>query len=99
MIVHLDWNCIFSGIKKMTSESFKTQKDPLYKRSPWLPRGKARKLIFFGLLLLGVFGAARHWSFIVLLIASIIVLSPKILLATAYYYGRSALFLGQWFSK
>jgi hypothetical protein len=83
----------------MTSESFKTQKDPLYKRSPWLPRGNARKLIFFGLLILGIFGAGKHWSFIVLLIASIITLSPKILLATAHYYGRSALFLGQWFSK
>jgi hypothetical protein len=83
----------------MTGESFKTQKDPLYKRSPWLPRGNVRKLIFFGLVILGVFGSTRHWSFLVLLIASIIVLSPKILLATAYYYGRSALFLGQWFSK
>jgi hypothetical protein len=99
MIVHLDWSCIFSDIRKMTGESFKTQKDPLYKRSPWLPRGKARKLIFVGLLILGIYGAGRHWSFIVLLIASIIVLSPRILLATAYYYGRSALFLGQWFSK
>jgi hypothetical protein len=99
MIVHLDWDCIFSGIRKMTGESFKTHKDPLYKRSPWLPRGKARKLIFFGLLILGIYGAGRHWSFMVLLIASIIALSPRILLATAYYYGRSALFLGQWFSK
>lgn len=99
MIVHLDLNCIFSGIRKMTGESFKTQKDPLYKRSPWLPRGKARKLIFLGLVILGVYGSARHWSFLVLLILSIIVLSPKVLLATAYYYGRSALFLGQWFSK
>ena len=83
----------------MTGESFNTHKDPLYKRSPWLPRGKARKLIFFGLLILGIYGAGRHWSFLALLIVSIISLSPKVLLATAYYYGRSALFLGQWFSK
>ena len=99
MIDHLDWNCIFSGIRKMTGDSFKTYKEPLYKRSPWLPRGKTRKLIFFGLLILGIFGSSRHWSFLFLLIGSIIALSPKVLLATAYYYGRSALFLGQWFSK
>ena len=72
----------------MTDESLATNQDPLYKRSPWLPRGGV-----------GSYGSTRHWSFIPLLLISIIALSPKLLLATAYYYGRSALFLGQWFSK
>ena len=83
----------------MTDESFATNKEPIYKRSPWLPRGGIRKLIFLGLIVLGGYGSTRHWSFIPLLLISIIALSPKVLLATAYYYGRSALFLGQWFSK
>jgi hypothetical protein len=99
MIVHFDWICIFSDIRNMTDESPAINKEPLYKRSPWLPRGEVRKLIFLVLIVLGGYGATQHWSFIPLLLISILALSPKVLLATAYYYGRSALFLGQWFSK
>jgi hypothetical protein len=83
----------------MTGESTTINKDPLYKRSPWLPRGTMRKLIFLGLIILGGYGSTQHWYFLVLLLISIVALSPKVLLATAYYYGRSALFLGQYFSK
>ena len=99
MIVHLDWLCIFRDIKKMAGESSTTNKDPLYKRSPWLPRGGVRKIIFLALIILGAYGSIQHWSFIPLLLVSIIAFSPKILLATAYYYGKSALFLGQRFGK
>jgi hypothetical protein len=99
MIVYLDWMCLFSDTKKMTGDSSTSSKQPLYKRSPWLPRGQVRRVIFLGLIILGGFGSATHWSFVVLLVMTIIALSPKILLATAYYYGRSALFLGQFFSK
>jgi hypothetical protein len=99
MIVHFDWICIFSDIRNMTDESLTSKKEPIYKRSPWLPRGEVRKLIFLGLIILGGYGSTQHWSFIPLLLISIIALSPKVLLATAYYYGRSALFLGQWFSN
>jgi len=84
---------------KMTGASSVTHKEPLYKRSPWLPRGQVRRFIFLGLIILGAYGSTRHWSFYILLLASIIALSPKVLLATAHYYGRSALFLGQLFSK
>ena len=35
----------------MTGESTTINKDPLYKRSPWLPRGTMRKLIFLGLII------------------------------------------------
>ena len=83
----------------MTGESTTINKDPLYKRSPWLPRGTMRKLIFLGLIILGGYGSTQHWYFLVLLLISVVALSPKVLLATAYYYGRSALFLGQYFSK
>ena len=83
----------------MASDSSATNKEPLYKRSPWLPRGHVRRLIFLVLIILGAYGSTRHWTFIVLLTISMVVLSPKVLLATTYYYGRSALFLGQWFSK
>ena len=96
MIDHLDWSCTFSDIKKMTSENSATTKDPVYKRSPWLPRGQVRKLIFLGLMVLTGYGSMRHWSFFVLLLILIISFSPKVLLATAYYYGKSAMFLGQW---
>jgi hypothetical protein len=99
MIVHLDGNRIFSDIRKMTGQSSTTNKDPLYKRSPWLPRGIVRKLILLVLLLLGAYGSSRHWFFFALLLISIIALSPKVLLATAYYYGKSAMFLGQFFGK
>jgi hypothetical protein len=99
MIVHLDGNRIFSDIRKMTGQSSTTNKDPLYKRSPWLPRGIVRKLILLVLILLGAYGSSRHWFFFALLLISIIALSPKVLLATAYYYGKSAMFLGQFFSK
>ena len=99
MIDHLDWSCTFSDIKKMTSENSATTKDPVYKRSPWLPRGQVRKLIFLGLIILAGFGSTRHWSFLILLVLTIVCLSPKVLLATAYYYGRSAMYLGQRFSK
>jgi len=98
MIVHLDWNR-FGDIRKMASNSSATNKEPLYKRSPWLPRGQVRRLMFLVLMILGVYGSTRHWTFIALLVILIVTLSPKILLTTAYYYGRSALFLGQWFSK
>ncbi|AWW49210.1 hypothetical protein POPA111323_00020 [Polynucleobacter paneuropaeus] len=83
----------------MAGESSVTHKAPLYKRSPWLPRGQVRRLIFLGLITLTAYGSTRHWFFYILLLISIIALSPKVLLATAYYYGRSALFLGQLFSK
>jgi hypothetical protein len=83
----------------MTGESTTINKDPLYKRSPWLPRGTMRKLIFLGLIILGGYGSTQHWYFLVLLLISVVALSPKVLLATAYYYRRSALFLGQYFSK
>jgi hypothetical protein len=83
----------------MTDESFKSNREPIYKSSPWLPRGEVRKLIFLVLIVLGGYGSTQHWSCIPLLLISIIALSPKVLLAIAYYYGRSALFLGQWFSK
>lgn len=83
----------------MTDESFKSNREPIYKSSPWLPRGEVRKLIFLVLIVLGGYGSTQHWSFIPLLLISIIAFSPKVLLAIAYYYGRSALFLGQWFSK
>jgi hypothetical protein len=83
----------------MAGESSATNIDPLYKRSPWLPRGQVRKIIFLGLMILGGYGSTQHWSFIPLLLISIIALSPKVLLATAYYYGRSAMYLGQRFSK
>jgi hypothetical protein len=99
MIVHLDGNRIFSDIRKMTGQSSTTNKDPLYKRSPWLPRGIVRKLILLVLILLGAYGSSRHWFFFALLLISIIALSPKVLLATAYYYGKSAMFLGQFFGK
>ena len=99
MIVHLDWMCIFSDTRKMADDSPATHKEPIYKRSPWLPRGGVRKIIFLALIILGAYGSTQHWSFIPLLLISIIVFSPKILLATAYYYGKSALFLGQRFSK
>jgi hypothetical protein len=99
MIVHLDWLCIFRDIKKMAGESSATNKDPVYKRSPWLPRGQTRKIIFLGLIIFASFGSTQHWSFFILLVLTIICLSPKVLLATAYYYGRSAMYLGQRFSK
>ena len=99
MIVHSDWLCIFRDIKKMAVESSATNKDPVYKRSPWLPRGQTRKIIFLGLIILASFGSTQHWSFLILLLLTIIGLSPKVLLATAYYYGRSAMYLGQRFSK
>jgi len=99
MIDHLDWLCIFRDIRKMAGESSATNKDPVYKRSPWLPRGQARKIIFMGLITLAGFGSTQHWSFLILLILIIVCLSPKVLLATAYYYGRSAMFLGQRFGK
>lgn len=99
MIVHLGWIGIFWGIKKMTGESSTINKDPVYKRSPWLPRGKVRKLIFFGLLILSGYGSTQHWAFLILILISLIMFSPKVLLATAYFYGKSALFLGQRFSK
>ena len=83
----------------MTGESSVTHKEPLYKRSPWLPRGQVRRLIFLGLIILSAYGSTKHWSFCILLLISIIALSPKVLLATAYYYGKSALFLAQLFSK
>jgi len=83
----------------MTDLSSATNKDPLYKRSPWLPRGQVRKLIFLGLLILAGYGSTRHWSFLILLLLTILFLSPKVLLATAYYYGKSAMFLGQMFGK
>ena len=98
MIVHLDWMCIFSDIRKMTDAS-STTKDPVYKRSPWLPRSQARKIIFFGLMVFSVYGSTQHWSFIPLLVILILAFSPKALLATAYYYGKSASFLGQRLSK
>jgi hypothetical protein len=99
MIDHLDWSCIFSDSKKMTSESSATNKDPVYKRSPWLPRSQVRTLIFLGLIVLAGYGSTQHWSFFVVLLILIISFSPKVLLATAYYYGKSAMFLGQWLSK
>jgi hypothetical protein len=99
MIVHLDEIRIFSDIRKMTGQSSTTNKDPLYKRSPWLPRGQVRKLIFLGLVILAGYGSMRHWSFLILLLLTILSLSPKVLLATAYYYGKSAMFLGQMFGK
>lgn len=99
MIVYLDWMCLFSDIRKMTGDSSASNKEPLYKRSPWLPRGQVRRLIFLGLIILGGYGSTRHWFFLVLLLITIIALSPKVLLATAYYYGRSALFLAQLFGK
>jgi hypothetical protein len=83
----------------MTGDSSASKTEPLYKKSPWLPRGQARKLIFLGLILLGCYGSTRHWSFLVLLLMTVIALSPKVLLATAHYYGRSAMFLGKLFSK
>jgi hypothetical protein len=83
----------------MTGESSVTHKEPLYKRSPWLPRGQVRRLIFLGLIILSAYGSTKHWSFYILLFISVITLSPKVLLATAYYYGKSALFLAQLFSK
>jgi len=83
----------------MTGDNSASNKEPLYKRSPWLPRGQGRKIIFLGLIIMGAFGSTRHWPFLFLLLMSVIALSPKILLATAYYYGRSALYLGQLFSK
>jgi len=98
MIVHLDWNRL-GDIRKMATNSSATNKEPLYKRSPWLPRGQVRRLMFLVLMILAVYGSTRHWTFIALLVILIVTLSPKILLTTAYYYGRSALFLGQWFSK
>ena len=99
MIVYLDWLCIFRDIRKMAGESSATNKDPLYKRSPWLPRGHTRKIIFLGLIILAGYGSTQHWSFLLLLVLTIVCFSPKILLATAYYYGRSAMYLGQRFSK
>jgi len=99
MIVHLDQICIFRDIQKMAGESSATNKDPVYKRSPWLPRGQVRKLIFLGLIIAAGYGATRHWSFLILLLVLIVSFSPKVLLATAYYYGRSAMFLGQWLGK
>jgi hypothetical protein len=83
----------------MTGESSVTHKEPLYKRSPWLPRGQVRRLIFLGLIIFSAYGSTKHWSFYILLFILIITLSPKVLLATAYYYGKSALFLAQLFSK
>ena len=83
----------------MTVDSSASKTEPLYKKSPWLPRGQARKIIFLGLILLGAYGSYRHWFFVVLLLITMIALSPKMLLATAFYYGRSALFLAQRFSK
>jgi len=99
MIVHLDEIHIFSDIRKMTGQSSTTNKAPLYKSSPWLPRGIVRKLIFLGLVILAGYGSTRHWSFLILLLLTILSLSPKVLLATAYYYGKSAMFLGQMFGK
>jgi hypothetical protein len=99
MIVHLDQICIFRDIQKMAGESSATNKDPVYKRSPWLPRGQARKLIFLGLIIAAAYGSTRHWSLLILLLILIVSFSPKVLLATAYYYGRSAMFLGQWLGK
>ena len=83
----------------MAGESSTTNKDPLYKRSPWLPRGQTRKIIFLGLIVLAGLGLTQHWTFGILLVLTIVCLSPKLLLATAYYYGRSAMYLGQRFSK
>ena len=83
----------------MTGDSSATNKEPLYKRSPWLPRGRVRKLIFLGLMILASHYSTQHWAFLVLLLILIICFSPKVLLATAYYYGRSAMYLGQRFSK
>jgi hypothetical protein len=83
----------------MTGDSSVTNKEPLYKKSPWLPRGQVRKLIFLGLMILAGYYSSQHWSFLVLLTILIICFSPKVLLATAYYYGRSAMYLGQRFSK
>jgi hypothetical protein len=83
----------------MTGDSSATNKEPLYKKSPWLPRGQVRKLIFLGLMILAGYYSSQHWSFLVLLTILIICFSPKVLLATAYYYGRSAMYLGQRFSK
>jgi hypothetical protein len=83
----------------MTGDSSVTNKEPLYKKSPWLPRGQVRKLIFLGLMILAGYYSSQHWSFLVLLFILIICFSPKLLLATAYYYGRSAMYLGQRFSK
>jgi hypothetical protein len=99
MIVHLDWLCIFRDIKKMAGESSSTNKDPVYKRSPWLPRSQTRKIIFLALIIFASFGSTQHWSFFILLVLTIVCLSPKVLLATAYYYGRSAMYLAQRFSK
>jgi hypothetical protein len=83
----------------MTGDSSATNKEPLYKKSPWLPRGHVRKLIFLGLMVLAGYYSTQHWSFLVLLLILIICFSPKVLLATAYYYGRAAMYLGQRFSK
>jgi len=99
MIDHLDWLCIFRDIRKMAGESSATNKDPVYKRSPWLPRGQVRKIIFLGLIILAGYGSTQHWSLLILLLILIISFSPKVLLATTYYYGRSAMFLGQWLGK
>jgi len=83
----------------MAGESSAPNKDPLYKRSPWLPRGQTRKIIFLGLIILASFGTTQHWTFWILLVLTIVCLSPKVLLATAHYYGRSTMYLGQRFSK
>jgi len=99
MIDHLDLDLFFSDIRKMTGDTSISNKEPLYKKSPWLPRGQVRKFILLGLMVLGGYGSTRHWFFFVLLLVSMIALSPKLLLATAYYYGKSALFLSQLFCK
>jgi hypothetical protein len=83
----------------MTSQHSPLEKNPIYRKSPWLPRGAVRRCVLLGLILTGAYGVTQHWIYLVLLIFSIIILSPKVLLATAYYYGKSALFLAQLFSK
>jgi hypothetical protein len=83
----------------MTSPHSPLEQNPIYRRSPWLPRGVVRRCVLLGLILTGIYGSTQHWIYLALLIFSIIVLSPKVLLATAYYYGKSALFLAQLFSK
>ena len=99
MIIQIFYNGVLADLIKMTRNNSPLENNPIYLRSPWLPRGAVRKSILLCFIVLGAYGSSTHWSFFFLIVFSIIILSPKILLATAYYYGKSALYLGQLFSK
>jgi hypothetical protein len=83
----------------MTSEDAQPKPSPVYARSPWLPRGQVRKCIFLLLLVIGLYGCTFYLYYIVFIVIVALIFSPRLLLTTAHYYGKAALFLGQFLGR